>query len=124
MPIIKLDCNDKASLEGFLKSAIRYDTDNDCYLMAVTGISGGSTGGGGDSSSVNQLLMLDEAKKENFTKTVGNSVEYTYFTFLATENPSGNKNLRRAIYKTGATTIFTVDYEYDLGDYIVKQTIT
>ena len=74
----------------------------------ATGLPTTGSGGGGGST--------------DWDKIVGNSIEFTYYTSVVANNPSGNKNVATAIYKTGATTMFTQTFVYDATDDVLSIT--
>ena len=58
----------------------------------------------------------------DWDKIIGNSIEFTYYTTVVANNPSGNKNVATAIYKTGVSTIFTQTFVYDATDDVLSIT--
>ena len=65
---------------------------------------------------------------ENYTNlsawdaVAGNSKEFTYYSGVSAENPSGEKNVESIIYKTGITTIVTRTFTWDADDDVLTIT--
>ena len=74
-------------------------------------------GGGGGATAANQ-------EKEIWDRIVGNSIEFTYYTTIVANNPSGNKNVATAVYKDGGVTQFTQTFAYDASDDVLSITTT
>lgn len=106
---------------------------------AVT-ITGGATETKQDAVIAALALLSKEAKQDTqltndqteiqrlgfnvWSKIPGNSVEFTYYTGVVAGNPSGNKNIQTAVYKTGAATIATETFTYDAADDVLTVTGT
>jgi hypothetical protein len=70
-------------------------------------------------------LNTDDLEKGVWEAIPGNSIEFTYYIDTGGgANPSGNKNVLTAIYKTdaGATTVVTQTYTWDTDDDVVSIT--
>jgi hypothetical protein len=65
---------------------------------------------------------------ENYTNldvwdsVAGNSKEFTYYSGISAENPSGEKNVESIIYKTGVTTVVTRTFTWDADDDVLSIT--
>ena len=75
----------------------------------------------------NQLItnLKGVVDRESWDKIAGNSIQYSYYTGVAAGNPSGNENnLKSIIHKTGATTVFTITYSYDINNRVIGSVTT
>ena len=74
--------------------------------------------------TVDQInLNTDELEKNVWDSIAGNSIEFTYYTDTGGgANPSGNKNIETAIYKTGVATIVTKTFVWDADDDVLSIT--
>jgi len=63
--------------------------------------------------------------RDSWALIPNNSVEYNYYIGVAPGNPSGSTdNVETAVYKTGATTVFTQTFEYNAANNVVKITVS
>lgn len=68
--------------------------------------------------------LINRADLDTWDKIAGNSKEFTYYSGVTPENPSGNKNVESILFKTGVTTILTQSFTYDSEDDVITITAT
>ena len=57
-----------------------------------------------------------------WTTTPGNSQEFSYYTSIVDNNPSGNTNVATIVYKRGTTVVVTQTFIYDAADNVTSIT--
>ena len=75
-----------------------------------------AVGSGGSSTS------SPEERFRNWEFISGNNKLFTYYTTITTNNPSGNRNIATAEFRTGSQTILTQTFVYNLEDDIISIT--
>ena len=65
------------------------------------------------------------AKRSSWTTVINNSIEYEYYSGVATGNPSGNKNIKRLVHKDGyGNIVFVQNFEWDSDDDVIREYCT
>jgi hypothetical protein len=71
--------------------------------------------------TIAQTDLFNLMSRSNWTSSLGNSVEYTYYAGVEAGNPSGTTtNVKTVVYKTGVTTIFTQTIAYNAADLAIS----
>lgn len=75
------------------------------------------------SIDTNVSNLLATQLRANWTVTIGNSIEYTYYAGVEAGNPSGTvTNIKTVVYKQGVTTMWTETIAYNAADLIISTT--
>lgn len=69
------------------------------------------------------MTSLELTERQAWTKIVGNTVEYTYYSGVEAGNPSGTENIKEIIYKKHDVIIFTQLYSWNESDNPLKITV-
>lgn len=71
--------------------------------------------------TIAQTDLFNLMSRSNWTSSLGNSVEYTYYAGIEAGNPTGTTtNVKTVVYKTGVTTIFTQTITYNAADLAIS----
>lgn len=67
-------------------------------------------------------ILIEQNVLDNWTSIPGNSIEYTYYSGVSGNNPSGNENVRFARYYDAGTLTLTKEFTYDANDNVLSAT--
>jgi len=114
----------KTSEQVFLAFMARIMKQIETNGIKVVGSAiGGDTSDLASEDTLNDILSdTSQLERQFWISLPQKSIEYTYYTGVEANNPSGNKNIKTAEYidETSGTTIFSQTFHWDSDDDVVK----